>query len=93
MSANRVEIDGSLTLDGAKAVLEEGRAALTRLPAGDAVFDLGKVSAVDSAALAVVFAWLRDAHSAQRGLSFASVPKQLVSLAAVYGVSDLLPLA
>jgi phospholipid transport system transporter-binding protein len=48
---------------------------------------------VDSAALAVVFAWLRDAHSAKRTLSFASVPQQLVSLAAVYGVSDLLPLA
>jgi phospholipid transport system transporter-binding protein len=93
MSENRVEIGGSLTLDGATAVLEEGRAALARLPAGDAVIDLGQVSAVDSAALAVVFAWLRDAQVAKRALSFASPPQQLLSLAAVYGVSDLLPLA
>jgi phospholipid transport system transporter-binding protein len=93
MSGNRVEIGGSLTLDGATAVLEFGRTALAQLPAGDAEFDLGAVSGADSAGLAVVFAWLRDAQAAQRALVFSRPPQQLISLAAVYGVSDMLPLA
>lgn len=93
MSGNRVEIGGALTLDGASAALQTGRDALAGMPPGDAVFDLGQVSEVDSAGLAVVFAWLRDARAAQRELRFAGLPQQLLSLAAVYGVSDMLPQA
>lgn len=93
MSGNHVEIGGALTLDGATAALQAGRDALAGMSAGDAVFDLGQVSTVDSAGLAIVFAWLRDAHAAQRRLSFVRLPQQLLSLAAVYGVSDLLPQA
>ena len=93
MSVNRVEIGGALTLDGATVALQAGRDALARMPAGDAVFDLGPVSAVDSTGLAIVFAWLRDARAAQRKLSFERLPQQLLSLAAVYGVNELLPQA
>ena len=93
MSSSRVEIDGTLTLDSATATLQRGRAALAGLSAGDAVFDLGQIGAVDSAGLAVVFAWLRDAQAAGRKLTFVRPPQQLLSLAAVYGLSDLLPLA
>lgn len=92
MNADPIEIGGVLTLDGATAALEEGRKALAA-GSGDAVFDLGKVGAVDSAALAVLFAWLREAKTAGRSLVFARPPQQLLSLAAVYGVSDMLPLA
>lgn len=92
-STHRVEIDGVLTLDGASAALQAGSAALERLPAGDAVFDLGAVKAVDSAALAVLFAWLREAAAAGRTLRFSGLSPQLLSLAAVYGVGDVLPLA
>jgi phospholipid transport system transporter-binding protein len=94
MSGNRIEIGGALTLDSASVALQTGRDALARLPAGaDAVFDLGQVAAVDSAGLALVFAWLRDAQAAQRKLTFVHLPQQLLSLAAVYGVGDLLPQA
>jgi len=92
MSGIPIEIGGALTLDGATAVLQDGRKALAAAT-GDTVFDLGRVSAVDSSGLAVVFAWLREAHAAGRKLAFARPPKQLLSLAAVYGVSDMLPLA
>jgi phospholipid transport system transporter-binding protein len=90
--SNAIEIGGALTLDGATAVLQEGSAALAA-SSGDVVFDLGKVGAVDSSALAVAFAWLREAHAAGRNLVFTRPPQQLLSLAAVYGVSDMLPLA
>jgi ABC-type transporter Mla MlaB component len=36
---------------------------------------------------------LREAHAAGRNLVFTRPPQQLLSLAAVYGVSDMLPLA
>lgn len=92
MSGEPIEISGALTLDGATAVLQKGRAALAA-SSGDAVFDLEKISAVDSSALAVVFAWLREAGAAKRRLTFVHLPQQLLSLAAVYGVGDLLPQA
>ncbi len=91
MSSTPIEIGGALTLDGATSVLQEGRKLLAA-GTGDAVFDLGRVSAVDSSGLAVVFAWLREAHATNRKLAFARPPQQLLSLAAVYGVSDMLPL-
>lgn len=90
--SHQVEISGALTLDGASAVLQSGHAALAAAPAGDVVFDLSRVTGVDSAGLAVVFAWLREAHAASRTLNLRNVPQQLQSLAAVYGVGDLLPL-
>lgn len=93
MSLHRIDIEGALTLDGATAVLTSGCSALAQLPAGDAVFDLAKVGEVDSSGLAVLFAWLRAANAGGRKLSFAGAPEQLLSLAAVYGVGDLLPLA
>lgn len=92
MSAGLIEVAGVLTLDGATAALQEGRQAFAT-GSGDLVFDLGKVGAVDSSALAVAFAWLRDAQAAGRKLVFIRPPQQLLSLAAVYGVSDMLPLA
>lgn len=91
MSSTHIEIGGALTLDGATAVLQDGRNALAA-GAGDAVFDLSRVGAVDSSGLAVVFAWLREAHAAGRKLTFTRPPQQLLSLAAVYGVRDMLPL-
>ena len=44
--SNAIEIGGALTLDGATAILQEGSAALAA-SSGDAVFDLGRVGAVD----------------------------------------------
>lgn len=88
---NRVEIDGALTLDTATAALASGRAALAGHVA--AVLDLSKVEQVDSAGLAIIFAWLRDAQTSKRQLKLSNPPQQLLSLAEVYGVSELLPLA
>ncbi|HTH95405.1 MAG TPA: STAS domain-containing protein [Rhodocyclaceae bacterium] len=89
--SHQVEISGALTLDGASAVLQSGHVALAAAPAGEVVFDLSGVSGVDSAGLAVVFAWLREARAAGRTLNLSKIPAQLQSLAAVYGVGDLLP--
>jgi phospholipid transport system transporter-binding protein len=89
---SRVEIAGALTLDAATAALAAGRASIAAA-SGDVVIDLAKVEGVDSAGLAVVFAWLRDVRAAGCTPTLANVPAQMKNLAAVYGAGDLLPLA
>jgi phospholipid transport system transporter-binding protein len=95
LAGNRVEVSGALTLDTATAVLRAGEDALaTVLAQSDtAVFDLAQVTAVDSAALAVVFAWVRRAEALERRITLTNPPQGLLSLASVYGASELLPLA
>lgn len=79
---------GGMTIETASTLLAGGLAAMQ---AGGAVFDLGQVADVDSAGLAVIFGWQRAANAAGKSLRIANTPASLISLAEVYGVSDLLP--
>lgn len=90
-SGHCVEITGDVTLDSATAALSVGIKALVEHT--NVVFDLGRVGSVDSAALAVVFAWVRAAGVAGKQVRLVNVPDDLQSLANVYGVSEMLPLA
>ena len=55
--------------------------------------DLGGVTEMDSALLALLLAWLRDAHSRDRPLEFVNPPESLRTIARLYGVDGLLPLS
>jgi phospholipid transport system transporter-binding protein len=77
----------ALTFQNAKAALEQGCAALT---AGETVFDLGGVRAVDSSGLALMLAWQRRAQAHGRKLSFINVPANVDALARLYGVDGLI---
>jgi len=55
----------------------------------DCVFNLAAVDAVDSCALAVLLAWVRAARAAGHQLRVHAAPAALVSLAELYGVSEL----
>ena len=82
------EVSGPMTLSVATALLAEGEAAI----AGNAsAFDLAAVTEMDSSCLAVVFGWTRAAKEAGKSLRLLNPPQNLLSLAAVYGVADLLP--
>lgn len=83
-------VDGAMTLPNASALLAEGLEALTR---DSAVFDLAAVSEVDSSSIAVVFGWMREARRLGKNLRVVNPPQDMLSLATVYGVSELLPLA
>ena len=85
---DRLRLSGDLTLTTVSGLLEAGRAAVA---AGDCVADLSAVTRVDSAALALLFAWLRAARSAGHRLSLVNAPTALVSLASLYDVDGLLP--
>ncbi len=67
-----------------------GRAAIER---GDVEFDLSGVARCDSSAVAVLLEWQRVARARGLMLTVTGLPAGLVSLAGVYGVGDLLPVA
>lgn len=56
------------------------------------VIDLAQVESVDSAAVSLLLSWLRRAQRNNVAISFANIPDNLLSLARLYGVAELLPL-
>jgi phospholipid transport system transporter-binding protein len=78
-----------MTLPGAAELLAEGSAVLA---SAETVFDLATVTDVDSSSIAVIFGWLRAAQQQGKSVRIAHPPQELLSLADVYGVTELLPL-
>jgi phospholipid transport system transporter-binding protein len=76
----------ALTFDNAGRVLERARG--TPLPTRGIV-DLTGLHTVDSSAVAMLLALRRLAAAQRREIAFAGVPPALASLAALYGVEDL----
>jgi phospholipid transport system transporter-binding protein len=84
-----LSLDTSLTNRNAAAVLRDG---LARLAQGEAQVDCSKLTQVDSAAVAVLLAWQREANRRGQSLAVTGAPAQLAELAALYGVDSLLRL-
>jgi phospholipid transport system transporter-binding protein len=93
----RMLLSGPVTLANVAEVLQEGRRHLEegrrRVNEGLRVVDLGGVTEMDSALLALLLAWLRDAQQRDRPLEFANLPESLRTIARLYGVDGLLPVA
>ena len=54
--------------------------------------DLAQLEKVDSSAVSLMLVWLREAQRNKMNLRFANVPGNLLSLAKLYGVAELLQL-
>ncbi len=89
-SGTSLKVTAPMMFSDAVALRVAGAAALT--PEVSEI-DLAAVTEADSAALAVLFSWLRDARKLNTSLRIANPPAGLLSLAALYGVDDFLPLA
>ena len=88
--AGRLIVKVPLVMNNARGLLEAGRSALQ---AGEEVFDFSEVTEADSSALAVMLGWLRAANLSRSTVKFANIPTGVRSLAELYGVTELLPLA
>jgi phospholipid transport system transporter-binding protein len=88
ISGDCAAVSGPMTMSGAVGLLAEGEAAIA---SNVSAFDLAAVTEMDSSCLAVVFGWMRAALAAGKSLRLLNPPPNLLSLAAVYGVADLLP--
>lgn len=87
---DRLLVSGGLTMDTVAALFDT---ALKPDGKGPLVIDLAQVEAVDSAAVSLLLSWLRRAQRENVSISFANVPENLLSLARLYDVAKLLPLA
>jgi phospholipid transport system transporter-binding protein len=76
-----------MTTETAAALVEAGLAAIR---SGDLAIDLADVTEVDSAGVAMLLAWQREAHARGGALSLSNLPPALASLARLYGVDGLL---
>ena len=91
---NDLRVSGPMLIAGATELLASGRRFLSSASKAKAVvFDLSSVEETDSSALSVVFGWLRTAQALGVGMRIANAPASMISQAALYGVSDSLPLA
>ena len=86
----RLVLSGSVTLANVPAIFEEGR---RHIEEGVRVVDLGEVGDIDSSLLAMLLAWLREAKNRNQELAFVNLPEALQTIAKLYGVQSLLPLA
>lgn len=84
-------IQGELSFETIPAVLAETVefAARPDLPQ-DFTIDFSAITGVDSAAVALLLEWKRMAAKRGKRLSFANLPANLLALAELYGVADLI---
>ena len=93
-SSDGLRVSGPMLIAGATELLASGRSFLSSVGKANAVvFDLSAVEETDSSALSVVFGWLRTAQALGVAMRVANAPPSMISQAALYGVSDSLPLA
>ncbi|MCH2218896.1 MAG: STAS domain-containing protein [Dechloromonas sp.] len=86
----RLLVTAPMIMANARGLLDAGRSALQQ---GEVVFDFSLVDEADSSAIAVMLGWLRSADASGTRVNFAHIPAGVRSLAELYGVTDLLPLA
>ncbi len=87
-NGDSLQLSGPLTLDTVKALFDGGlqAAGKSRL-----AVDFSRVEAVDSSAVSLMLAWVREAQRSNVDLCFSNIPDNLMSLARLYGVADMLP--
>jgi phospholipid transport system transporter-binding protein len=85
---NQCRLQGALTVDNAASLLNELKPHLER---GIQTLDLSAVEKVDSAALALIFGSLRQSRAAGHELRLAGLSANILTLAELYGVAELLP--
>ena len=84
----RLVISGRVTIATVPALFAAG---IQHLTSEDLLVDFSQVEAVDSAAVSMLLGWIRAARRCQRDLRVTGLPDDLLSLARLYGVDELLP--
>jgi phospholipid transport system transporter-binding protein len=84
-------LTGALSFQTIPAVLAESIEYAARPDLPDRLtIDFSGVTAVDSAAVALLLEWRRQAAQRGKRLDFVNLPPNLLALAELYGVADLI---
>lgn len=86
----RMHVSGPVTLQNVSGILRQG---LDCVRDGVTVVDLAEVSGLDSSLLAALLAWIREARDRNHPFAVSNLPNGLKTLAQLYGVEELLPVA
>ena len=81
-------VQGNLNIETVPALFETG---LQRLAGEELRVDFSQVGSVDSAAVSMLLGWARAAQRVQQVLRVKGLPEDLLNLARLYGVAELLP--
>lgn len=63
-------------------------AGLSAIAGGQLTFDLSDLARIDSSAVAAMLAWQRGAQAQGKNVQFHAVPAGLLSLIALYGLTE-----
>lgn len=85
---DRLVLSGRLTMDTVPTLYADG---MKYLAAEDLMVDFSAVEAVDSAAISMLLCWIRAVQAQNRSLRVTGLSADLLSLANLYGVAEMLP--
>jgi phospholipid transport system transporter-binding protein len=89
--ASALFLEGPLSFESLPGVLERSRAYSARPDLPETLtIDFSKVGQVDSSAVALLLEWRREAARLGRALAFVNLPANLIALADLYGVTELI---
>lgn len=92
-TGDRLQVSGDVTIDTVNALFKEGlKLSQNGTAVANIIIDFAGLKTVDSAAVSLMLAWLREAQRSKATLKFTNVPENLSSLANLYGVAGLLSL-
>lgn len=90
VEGDRLCVSGPMLIGSAAQLKAAGLGLLTD---GVGRIDLSGVTEADSSAVALLLAWVRAAEDRGQPVTIIDPPESIRSLAALYGVAELLPLA
>jgi phospholipid transport system transporter-binding protein len=86
-----LKLEGPLSFESLPRVLAESDAFEARSDLPDRLtIDFSGITAVDSSAVALLLEWRRRALAKGKQLAFVNLPANLLALAELYGVTDLI---
>lgn len=88
--SKRILVSGDLTFVTAASGIGMTKDIFAELPQLD--MDLAAVTHSDSAGLALLVEWIRQARKANKPIRFFNMPTQMLALAEASGMEELLPL-
>lgn len=91
VSDNQFAVSGELNMQTVPAIAKTASAFLNG-SSGTVTIDMSAVTRADSAGLALLVDWLRIAHRRQYELLFINLPEQLLRIAKVSELHEILPI-
>ncbi|MCB2426498.1 STAS domain-containing protein [Methylophaga pinxianii] len=88
--AKRILVSGELTFDTAANGIDMTEELFTDIAVLDV--DLSEVTRSDSAGLALLIEWMRQAEKLNKPIRYFNMPTQMLAMAEASGLEELLPL-